>query len=83
MLWIWYRLDLIVYLIRIQTVCYSDSILWKKIEENANFRNRADNILADDKFRSMQRVKDNDDDENYDKDSNWDDDDVDGNFVDD
>ena len=43
-------------LIRIQTVCYSDSILWKKIEENANFRNSADNILADDKFPSMQRV---------------------------
>ena len=44
-------------LIRIQTVCYSDSILWKKIEENANFRNLADNILADDKFPSMQRAK--------------------------
>ena len=43
-------------LIRIQTVCYSDSILWKKIKENANFRNLADNILADDKFPSMQRV---------------------------
>ena len=43
-------------LIRIQTVCYSDSILWKKIEENANFRNLADNILADDKFPSMQSI---------------------------
>ena len=42
-------------LIRIQTVCYSDSILWKKIEENADFRNSADDILADDKFPSMQR----------------------------
>ena len=31
----------------------------KKIEENANFRNSADNILADDKFPSMQRVKNN------------------------
>ncbi len=28
----------------------------KKIEENANFRNLADNILADDKFPSMQRA---------------------------
>jgi len=43
-------------LIRIQTVCYSDSILWKKIKENANFRNSADDILADNKFPSMQRV---------------------------
>ena len=42
-------------LIRIQTVCYSDSGLRKKIEENANFRNLADDILADDKFPSMQR----------------------------
>jgi hypothetical protein len=29
----------------------------KKIKENANFRNSADDILADDKFPSMQRVK--------------------------
>ncbi len=43
-------------LIRIQTVCYSDSGLRKKIEENANFRNSADDILADDKLPSMQRV---------------------------
>jgi len=28
----------------------------KKIKENANFRNSADDILADDKFPSMQRV---------------------------
>ena len=44
-------------LIRIQTVCYSESGLRKKIKENANFRNLADDILADDKFPSMQRVK--------------------------
>ena len=44
-------------LIRIQTVCYSDSILEQKIEENANFRNSAEDILADDKLPSMQRVK--------------------------
>ncbi len=43
-------------LIRIQTVCYSDSGLSKKIEENANFRNLADDILADNKIPSMQRV---------------------------
>ena len=44
-------------LIRIQTVCYSDSGLRKKIEENANFTNSADDILADDKFPSIQRIK--------------------------
>ena len=42
-------------LIRIQTVCYSDSGLRNFFEENANFRNSADDILADDKFPSMQR----------------------------
>jgi len=31
--------------------------LEKKIEENAYFSNSADDILADDKFPSMQRVK--------------------------
>jgi len=30
----------------------------KKIEENANFRTSAEDILADDKFPSMQRVND-------------------------
>jgi len=29
----------------------------KKSEENDDFRNSADDILADDKFPSMQRVK--------------------------
>jgi len=36
-------------LIRSQTVFYSDSGLRKKIKENANFKNSADVILADDK----------------------------------
>ena len=31
-------------------------VFFEKIEENANFRNSADNILEDDKFPSMQRV---------------------------
>jgi hypothetical protein len=34
-------------------------LFFEKIEENANFRNSAENILADDKFPSMQRVKGN------------------------
>ena len=42
--WIQMRRHRTWHLIRIQTVCYSDSILWKKIEENANFRNLADDI---------------------------------------